>query len=37
MQRMYFQCDPEENADAWSDEAIWETLQARVPGRTASN
>ena len=32
MQRMYFQCDPEENADAWSDEAIWETLQARVTG-----
>ena len=32
MQRMYFQCDPEENAAAWSDEAIWETLQARVAG-----
>ena len=32
MQRMYFQCDPEENADAWSDEAIWATLQQRVAG-----
>lgn len=31
-QRMYFQCDPEDNADNWSDEAIWEELQARVAG-----
>ncbi len=31
-QRMYFQCDPDENADNWSDEAIWEELQARVEG-----
>ena len=30
VQRMYFQCDPEESVDAWSDERIWETLQARV-------
>ena len=32
MQRMYFQCDPDENADAWSDDQIWETLQERVAG-----
>ncbi|MER6099988.1 4-hydroxybenzoate 3-monooxygenase [Streptomyces sp. NPDC001728] len=32
VQRMYFQCDPDESVDAWSDERIWETLQARVAG-----
>jgi p-hydroxybenzoate 3-monooxygenase len=32
VQRMYFQCDPQESADAWSDDRIWETLQARVAG-----
>jgi p-hydroxybenzoate 3-monooxygenase len=32
VQRMYFQCDPEEAVDAWSDDRIWETLQARVAG-----
>ncbi|MDX8051600.1 4-hydroxybenzoate 3-monooxygenase [Lentzea sp. BCCO 10_0798] len=31
-QRMYFQCDPETNAAAWSDDRIWEELQARVAG-----
>ena len=30
MQRMYFQCDPAENVGAWSDDRIWEELQARV-------
>ncbi|MFF3731222.1 4-hydroxybenzoate 3-monooxygenase [Streptomyces sp. NPDC002476] len=30
LQRMYFQCDPAEDADAWSDERIWAELQARV-------
>lgn len=30
MQRMYFQCDPEEQVDAWSDDRIWSELQARV-------
>ena len=30
MQRMYFQCDPEENLDDWSDDRIWDELQARV-------
>jgi len=36
LQRMYFQCDPEEDVDQWSDERIWEELQARVEanGRT---
>lgn len=32
VQRMYFQCDPTDDADAWSDERIWETLQERVAG-----
>ncbi|MFI6585605.1 4-hydroxybenzoate 3-monooxygenase [Embleya sp. NPDC050493] len=32
VQRMYFQCDPEESVDAWPDERVWETLQARVAG-----
>jgi p-hydroxybenzoate 3-monooxygenase len=30
MQRMYFQCDPQEDVDAWSDDRIWSELQARV-------
>jgi 4-hydroxybenzoate 3-monooxygenase len=30
MQRMYFQCDPDEDVDAWSDDRIWSELQARV-------
>ena len=29
---MYFQCDPDEDADAWSDDRIWSELQARVAG-----
>ena len=33
MQRMYFQCDPQESVDAWSDDRIWDTLQARVAGK----
>src|SRR5690606_32932516 len=32
LQRMYFQCDPHEHVDAWTDERIWETMQARVAG-----
>ncbi|MFI8100823.1 4-hydroxybenzoate 3-monooxygenase [Streptomyces sp. NPDC086023] len=32
VQRMYFQCSPDESADAWPDDRIWETLQARVAG-----
>jgi 4-hydroxybenzoate 3-monooxygenase len=30
LQRMYFQCDPSEDADAWSDDRIWERLQTAV-------
>ena len=30
MQRMYFQCEPDEDVDAWSDDRIWSELQARV-------
>lgn len=30
LQRMYFQCDPAEDVAAWSDDRIWEELQARV-------
>ncbi len=32
VQRHYFQCDPEENPDDWTEEQIWEELQARVDG-----
>ena len=30
LSRLYFQCDPAENADDWPDERIWEELQARL-------
>jgi p-hydroxybenzoate 3-monooxygenase len=32
VQRMYFQCDPAEDASAWSDDRIWSELQARLAG-----
>lgn len=32
VQRMYFQCDPEEDVDDWGDERIWAELQRRVEG-----
>jgi p-hydroxybenzoate 3-monooxygenase len=32
VQRMYFQCDPTEDVDAWSDDRIWERLQASLAG-----
>ena len=32
VQRMYFQCDPGEDANAWSDDRIWSELQARLAG-----
>jgi p-hydroxybenzoate 3-monooxygenase len=32
VQRMYFQCDPGEDPDAWSDDRIWTELQARLAG-----
>ena len=30
LQRMYFQCDPTEAVEDWSDDRIWSELQARV-------
>ncbi len=30
VQRMYFQCEPTECADSWSDDRIWDQLQTRV-------
>lgn len=32
LQRMYFQCAPDEDVAQWSDERIWEELQMRVAG-----
>ncbi len=32
LQRMYFQCDPSEDAAAWSPDRIWAEFQARVAG-----
>ena len=32
VQRMYFQCSPDEDASAWSDDRIFAELQARVDG-----
>jgi p-hydroxybenzoate 3-monooxygenase len=32
IQRMYFQCDPTEDATTWSDDRIWEQLQTRLAG-----
>ena len=32
LQRMYFQCDPDEDTEAWSEGRIWAELQARVAG-----
>lgn len=28
--RLYLQCDPDENADAWTDEALWAALHKRL-------
>ncbi len=36
MQRMYFQCEPDEDVDDWADERIWEELQARVGANGAT-
>jgi p-hydroxybenzoate 3-monooxygenase len=35
VQRMYFQCDPATNPDDWSDDQIWDEIQARVGGAGA--
>ncbi|MCK5755169.1 MAG: FAD-dependent monooxygenase, partial [Mycobacterium sp.] len=32
VQRMYFQCDPTEDPEAWSDDRIWEQLHTRLSG-----
>ncbi|MFB0833802.1 4-hydroxybenzoate 3-monooxygenase [Arthrobacter halodurans] len=32
VQRLYFQCDPGEDVDAWSEDRIWSELQRRVDG-----
>ena len=32
IQRMYFQCSPTESVDDWSQDRIWEELQARLSG-----
>ncbi len=34
VQRMYFQCDPQTDPEALTQEQIWAALQARVPGTT---
>ena len=34
VQRMYLQCDPEQDPNEWSDAQIWDSLQTRVAGRT---
>ena len=33
LQRLYFQCDPRDDEDRWSDERIWEELRARLAGK----
>ncbi|MDP3072916.1 MAG: 4-hydroxybenzoate 3-monooxygenase [Opitutaceae bacterium] len=30
LQRMYFQCDPKDNVDNWSDDRIWAELHTRL-------
>jgi len=32
IQRLYFQCDPTEQVDDWSDDRIWSELQTRLAG-----
>lgn len=32
VQRLYFQCDPADSVDNWSNDRIWAELQARVAG-----
>jgi p-hydroxybenzoate 3-monooxygenase len=36
VQRLYFQCDPETNVDDWSEDRIWDEIQARVAGAGAT-
>jgi p-hydroxybenzoate 3-monooxygenase len=30
IQRLYFQCDPEDDVDNWPDDRVWEEMQARL-------
>src|SRR5688572_21327122 len=32
VQRMYFQCDPNDQVENWSEDRIWSELQARISG-----
>ncbi|MFJ7962699.1 4-hydroxybenzoate 3-monooxygenase [Streptomyces sp. NPDC096324] len=32
VQRMYFQCDPETDNEAYTEDQLWEILRSRVPG-----
>lgn len=32
IQRMYFQCPPDEDVDGWTEEMIWDELQSRIDG-----
>ena len=32
VQRLYFQCDPDDDAASWSDDRIWEELRLRLAG-----
>ncbi len=34
VQRMYFQCDPDTDTNAYSEAQLWDELQRRVPGTT---
>lgn len=36
VQRLYFQCDPDTDVDTWSEDQIWEEIQARVAGAGAT-
>ena len=36
VQRLYFQCDPADSVDNWSDDRIWDELHTRVDGEDAS-
>lgn len=33
VQRLYFQCDPKDSVDNWSDDRIWSELHARVESK----
>ncbi|HYV67165.1 MAG TPA: 4-hydroxybenzoate 3-monooxygenase [Myxococcales bacterium] len=33
LQRLYFQCDPRDDEERWSEERIWEEFRARLSGK----